>query len=107
MAQATGAANRFLSMRPPKDAPPPSYSPLLSSEEGVGIEFQNVYFTYQSREVPVLSNLNMQILPGQFAALVGASGCGKSTSISLLERFYDADSGRILNNVMNLMILKR
>jgi ATP-binding cassette subfamily B (MDR/TAP) protein 1 len=105
MAQATGAANRILSMRPPKNAPPPSYPRLNNPTEGVGIEFQNVYFTYKSREVPVLSNLNLQVLPGQFAALVGASGCGKSTTISLLERFYDASSGRILYNGQDITTL--
>ncbi len=105
IAQATGAANRILGMRPPKNAPLPSYAPLPNSENGVGIDFQNVYFTYKSREVPVLQNINMQILPGQFAALVGASGCGKSTSISLLERFYNADSGQILYNGTNITSL--
>ncbi|KAJ4364631.1 ABC-type transporter tr06 [Neocucurbitaria cava] len=96
IAQATGASNRILSMRPPQNAPPPNYTVLRNSSAGVGITFQNVYFTYKSREVPVLSNLNIQVQPGQFAALVGASGCGKSTTISLLERFYDADGGQIL-----------
>ena len=97
MAQATGAANRILSMRPTATGPP-SYSPLPSSDAGVGIDFQHVSFSYQSRDVPVLSNLNLQILPGQFAAFVGSSGCGKSTTMSLLERFYDASSGHILYN---------
>jgi ATP-binding cassette subfamily B (MDR/TAP) protein 1 len=105
MAQATGAANRILSMRPPKESAARSYPPLNSSTDGVGIEFQNVYFTYKSREVPVLSNLNLQVLPGQFAALVGASGCGKSTTISLLERFYDASSGRIFYNGQDITTL--
>ncbi|USP79352.1 P-loop containing nucleoside triphosphate hydrolase protein [Curvularia clavata] len=97
MAQATGAANRILSMRP-TSTDPSSYSPLPHSDEGVGIEFQHVSFKYQSRDVPVLSNLNLQILPGQVAALVGSSGSGKSTTLSLLERFYDASSGHILYN---------
>jgi ABC-type multidrug transport system fused ATPase/permease subunit len=105
MAQATGAANRILSMRAPKTATQPSYPPLPDPEEGVSIEFQNVYFTYQSREVPVLSNLNLHVQPGQFAALVGASGCGKSTTISMLERFYDASSGRILYNGQDITTL--
>jgi ABC-type multidrug transport system fused ATPase/permease subunit len=98
MAQATGAANRILSMRPPKDAAAPTYSTLLESSGGASVDFQNVSFTYKSRDTQVLSNLNLHIAPGQFAALVGASGCGKSTTISLLERFYDASSGTILYN---------
>lgn len=73
MAQAAGASNRILSMRPPKNTAPPSYPAIHNSSDGVGIDFQNVYFTYKARETPVLSNLNIQILPGQFAALVGAS----------------------------------
>ncbi|KAF1934701.1 P-loop containing nucleoside triphosphate hydrolase protein [Clathrospora elynae] len=105
MAQATGAANRILSMRPLKITAPPSYPAISNPTEGVSIEFQNVYFTYKSREVPVLSNLNMQVLPGQFAALVGASGSGKSTAISCLMRFYDATSGRILYNGQDITTL--
>jgi ATP-binding cassette, subfamily B (MDR/TAP), member 1 len=38
----------------------------------------------------------MEVKPGQYVALVGASGCGKSTCISLLERFYDPRAGQIL-----------
>jgi ATP-binding cassette subfamily B (MDR/TAP) protein 1 len=105
MAQATGAANRILSMRPPKDAALPQYLALPNTQKGVGIEFKDVYFTYKSREVPVLSKLNLQVQPGQFAALVGASGCGKSTTISLLERFYDASAGQILYNSQDITTL--
>jgi ABC-type multidrug transport system fused ATPase/permease subunit len=56
-------------------------------EGAIGIEFKDVYFAYKGRDVPVLGGLNLSIKPGQFAALVGASGCGKSTIISLLERY--------------------
>jgi ATP-binding cassette subfamily B (MDR/TAP) protein 1 len=49
-----------------------------------------VHFRYPSRpEQPVLRGLNLTVRPGQYVALVGASGCGKSTTIALLERFYD------------------
>jgi ATP-binding cassette subfamily B (MDR/TAP) protein 1 len=105
MAQASAAANRILSMRPPKSYSLPSYLALRNSAGGAGIEFQNVCFTYSSHKVPVLRELNMKVLPGQFAALVGASGCGKSTTISLLERFYDTTSGQILYNNQDIASL--
>ncbi|KAJ5913074.1 Leptomycin B resistance protein [Penicillium tannophilum] len=54
------------------------------------IEFRDVHFRYPTRpEQPVLRGLNLTVEPGQYVALVGASGCGKSTTIALLERFYD------------------
>jgi len=56
------------------------------------VEFHNVHFSYPTRPGrPVLDGLDLDVHPGQFIALVGASGSGKSTIISLLERFYDAD----------------
>jgi len=54
------------------------------------IEFRDVHFRYPTRpEQPVLRGLNLTVKPGQYCALVGQSGCGKSTTIQLLERFYD------------------
>ncbi|KAL6901274.1 multidrug resistance protein 1, 2, 3 [Trichoderma evansii] len=63
------------------------------------IHFENVSFTYPSRpNRRALDGLDITIKPGQTLALVGQSGSGKSTCISLLERFYDPDHGRILIN---------
>jgi ATP-binding cassette, subfamily B (MDR/TAP), member 1 len=66
----------------------------VESMEGK-VEFRDVQFSYPLRGVPVLQGLNITVHPGQFVALVGASGCGKSTAISLIERFYNPTSGGI------------
>uniref|UniRef100_A0AAY4E0D0 Bile salt export pump n=1 Tax=Denticeps clupeoides TaxID=299321 RepID=A0AAY4E0D0_9TELE len=61
------------------------------------IDFIDCKFTYPTRpDIQVLNGLNVSVKPGQTLAFVGSSGCGKSTSIQLLERFYDPDHGRVL-----------
>ncbi|XP_068114232.1 ATP-dependent translocase ABCB1-like [Hyperolius riggenbachi] len=68
----------------------------LSVFEG-NLEFQDIKFVYPTRpNVQVLQGLNVRVSKGQTLALVGSSGCGKSTSIQLLERFYDPVDGRVL-----------
>jgi subfamily B ATP-binding cassette protein MsbA len=58
------------------------------------IEFENVYFSYEPNS-PVLRGVSLRIEPGQVAALVGPTGAGKTTIISLIPRFYDPDSGQV------------
>ncbi|KAL8971552.1 MAG: hypothetical protein Q9183_001000 [Haloplaca sp. 2 TL-2023] len=67
------------------------------SGRGIGIRVSNVYFAYPNNRphVPILQALDMQILPGQFCALVGPSGAGKSTVLSLLATFFTARKGTI------------
>lgn len=60
------------------------------------IEFKNVHFSYPSRaDIKVLNGLNLTVKRGQTFALVGSSGCGKSTTIQLLQRFYDPQEGNV------------
>lgn len=59
-------------------------------------ELQDVHFNYPSRpDVKILQGVSLTIEPGQTVALVGSSGCGKSTSIQLIQRFYDPASGAV------------
>ena len=51
--------------------------------------------TYVDNSLQVLRGVNLEVKKGQTVALVGSSGCGKSTCIQLLQRFYDVDSGSI------------
>uniref|UniRef100_A0A3P8Y2G2 ATP-binding cassette, sub-family B (MDR/TAP), member 4 n=1 Tax=Esox lucius TaxID=8010 RepID=A0A3P8Y2G2_ESOLU len=60
------------------------------------IEFNNIHFTYPSRpEVKVLNGMSLTVRSGQTMALVGSSGCGKSTTVQLLQRFYDPLEGSV------------
>ncbi|XP_053571698.1 ATP-dependent translocase ABCB1-like [Bombina bombina] len=61
------------------------------------IEFKNIHFAYPSRpDITVLNGLNLKVEAGKTIALVGMSGCGKSTTIQLLQRFYDPLCGEIM-----------
>lgn len=81
---------------------------ILESEQGIplhkeaahikniegNISFKNVYFEYSNGNA-VLKNINLDILPGEKVAVVGPSGVGKTTLISLIPRFYDPSTGRV------------
>ena len=60
------------------------------------IEFRNVTFTYEDRDIPAVDDLSFVINPGETVAIVGESGCGKSTTLLLLQRFYDPQRGQVL-----------
>ena len=74
-----------------------------SGSSELDIKIRQLHFTYPSRpDQKILSGLDMDIPAGKTVALVGTSGCGKSTIISLLQRFYDPSGGSILINNHNL-----
>lgn len=69
----------------------------------IHIEFRNIDFSYPTRKaVQILDKFNLRIKRGQTVALVGSSGCGKSTCIQLIQRFYDPDDGNVFFNDVDL-----
>lgn len=66
-----------------------------SASDGVRIEFDHVSFRYDDSSSNVLENVSFVAEPGSTTAIVGATGCGKSTVIKLIERFYDVSSGAV------------
>jgi len=69
---------------------------IKSDEQKGYVEFQNVTFSYPGAEEPAISNVSFSVYPGELTAIIGSTGSGKSTLISLIPRFYDVDSGCIL-----------
>ena len=70
------------------------------------IKLQSAQFYYPSRpEINILQGLSLSIKPGKTVALVGTSGSGKSTVLSLIERFYDLQSGTIMLNRFDIRTL--
>lgn len=70
------------------------------------ISFKSVFFNYPARkEVKVLNGFSLDIESGKTVALVGSSGCGKSTCIQLIQRFYDPDQGEIFVDGTNIKAL--
>ena len=70
----------------------PGAAELEKADGRVSVE--NVSFSYR-KEVPLLTDISIDVKPGQRIAIVGPTGCGKTTMINLLMRFYDVDKGQI------------
>ncbi len=86
------------------DTPPSIVSPEAPKAVGLrdgSIEFRNVSFSYNPGE-PVLRDVSFRVAPGEKVAVVGATGAGKTTIISLLSRFYDIQEGEILVDGENI-----
>ena len=70
------------------------------------VEFKNVYFSY-SEDKPLIQNFSLNVKSGQQVAIVGPTGCGKTTLINLLMGFYDVQQGEILVDGTNILDIKR
>ena len=71
------------------------------------IEFKNVSFSYKGSEKPVLKGINLTIHSGETIAIMGSTGCGKSTLVNLISRFYDVSEGAILVDGVNVKDYKQ
>ncbi|HJB29939.1 MAG TPA: ABC transporter ATP-binding protein/permease [Candidatus Blautia faecavium] len=87
------AARVFALIDEPSAPAEPQDAIVLTQPEG-RILLENVDFSY-TPEVPLIQNLNLSVKPGQRIAIVGPTGCGKTTLINLLMRFYDVQKGSI------------
>lgn len=77
----------------PKQTPDSEDARVLTESDGK-VSIQNVSFSYQ-KDVPLIKDFNLEVKPGQRIAVVGPTGCGKTTFINLLMRFYDVTGGSI------------
>ena len=75
---------------------------IAGPEPECGLEFDNVSFVYAGAKEKALSNISLQIKPGESLALVGENGSGKTTLIKLLTRLYEPTEGRILLDGLDL-----
>ncbi len=86
-------------------SPDPVNARTLIDPDG-RVQAENVRFSYR-RGQPLIENFSLQVKPGQRVALVGPTGCGKTTIINLLMRFYDVDSGAISVDGEDIRLLTR
>ena len=90
---ATAAAARVFELLSAPDQPSDKGFDELENAKG-NVEIDNVYFSYVKTN-PLIQGFSLKVKSGQRIAIVGPTGCGKTTLINLLMRFYDADSGEI------------
>lgn len=96
--------NEVLDMVPEiKDA---DVAAAMSGQKGY-VEFQNVSFSYPGAEQPAVRDITFSAKPGEVTAIIGGTGSGKSTLISLIPRFYDVDEGRVLVDGVDVREMKQ
>ena len=78
-----------------------------AARPGVTVEFRHVEFGYPGAEQPVLHDISFSAEPGQVTAIIGSTGSGKSTLINLIPRFYDAPSGGVLLDGVDVRDMRR
>ena len=99
------AARIFELIEEPSQVPDAADAEELKGAAGQ-VELEHVYFSYV-KEKPLIEDLNLSVKPGRRIAIVGPTGCGKTTLINLLMRFYDVDEGSIRMDAKDIRHLTR
>ena len=99
------AGRVFELIEEPAQSPEPEMPEYPQQVKGA-VEIRNVAFSYR-KDKPLIENFNLSVKPGQRVAIVGPTGCGKTTFINLLMRFYDPDDGEICLDGVNTRKMER
>lgn len=103
---AIAAAGRVFEVLEAKNEVPDSSDSLYIGESKGNVKIENVSFSY-SNEKPLIKNFSLDVKSGSKVAIVGPTGCGKTTFINLLMRFYEIDSGKISIDGVDIKSLSR
>jgi ATP-binding cassette subfamily B protein len=103
---AMAASERIFGLLDEDQEPPDPEKPIILDKVDGDIAFENVTFGYDP-EHPVLRDVSFHIKPGESVAIVGATGAGKTSLISILSRFYDIQQGRILLDGVDIRQMRR
>lgn len=98
-----GRINEVLDALPDIEDPT---QPSRPSQRG-RLEFRDVSFTYEGAEAPAIEHVSFEAGPGEVTALIGGTGSGKSTLVSLIPRFYDVSSGSVLVDGVDIRELQQ